>query len=160
MRVSDLSRFLESLSGPLEAAGAKRAAGDLEQVCRALGPFGEMPIPQFADFLLRAEEYARTGVVPTQAKGTKASKAADEGKVKQAAEELAQLYGRATLPETTYAEIQTRVDQAGKRLSKDESVRVAKELGISEPLRTKKAALQAIHDWIARRKQSFERVQF
>ena len=59
MNVKDLQHFLHSLSQPLIAAGAKKAADDLDRACAAMEPFGELSIPQFADFLANAEVYAR-----------------------------------------------------------------------------------------------------
>ncbi len=58
MNVMNLEQFLRSLSEPLIAAGAKKAADDLARACACLEPFGELPVSQFADFLAKAEVYA------------------------------------------------------------------------------------------------------
>jgi hypothetical protein len=64
MQVAALQLFLRSLVPALEAAGdARSAARSVDEACRALDPFGTLAMAEFAAFLVRAEEYQRTGAV-------------------------------------------------------------------------------------------------
>ena len=67
MRVADLQSFLQALMTPLEASGARKdILDDLKRACEAFQPFADLSIKDFAGVLGRAEEYARTGIVPVQ----------------------------------------------------------------------------------------------
>src|SRR5262249_6349209 len=63
MQVAALRLFLRSLVPALEGAGAGRRAAAVEAAARALEPFGQLGLAEFAAFLARADEYRRTGAV-------------------------------------------------------------------------------------------------
>lgn len=160
MKVADLQSFLRSLAQPLEASGGKKAAADLERAGEGLERFKDWSVPEFADFLARAEEYARTGIVPKKGTSATRKKTADPEKVRAVAQRLRDLYERATDDALSYTEIESEVQKAGKQLLKDDTLQVAKELGISGSLKTKKDALAAIERKIAERKESYQRTRF
>jgi len=164
MNVDDLRQFLQSLSQPLNTSGAKAAAGDLDRMCAGLEPFRTLSVAQFADFLVNAEAYARTGVVPTTGRGKPAAKAAaktgDPQALAAAVEQIRALYDRVTSPEVTYATIEAEVKRLDKAFGKDAVLEIARGLDIAGPLKTKKAALEEIHHRLRERKESFERTRF
>ncbi len=81
MRVADLQSFLRALVNPLAASGARKdILEDLDRACDCLRPFAEQQIKEFADFLARAEEYARTGVVTVGAKPARSARAESESR--------------------------------------------------------------------------------
>jgi hypothetical protein len=161
MNVNDLQLFLRSLSQPLSASGAKTAANDLERVCAGLEPFRDLTVAQFADFLGNAEAYARTGVVPTAARAkSSAAKVADPQAVAAAVEQIRSLYDRVTSPDVTYSTIEAEVKRLEKQFKKDELVEIAKAVGISGKLKTKKDAAVEIQRLMTERKESFERTRF
>jgi len=156
---------LQSLSRPLSVSGAKTAANDLDRMCAALEPFRELSVPQFADFLVNAEAYARTGEVPTagraKASGARAAaKAADPQALAAAVEQMRSLYERVTAPEISYAAIEAEVKKLDKQFTKDAILEIARGLEISGTLKTKKAALEEIQRRFSERKESFERTRF
>jgi hypothetical protein len=65
MQVAALQLFLRSLVPALEAGEARSAARWVDEACRALDPFRPLGLAEFTAFLVRAEEYDRTGVVRT-----------------------------------------------------------------------------------------------
>jgi hypothetical protein len=164
MNVNDLQQFLRSLSQPLSTSGAKTAANDLERVCAGLEPFRDLTVAQFADFLGNAEAYARTGVVPTTGRAksstAKAAKVADPQAVAVAVEQIRSLYDRVTSPEVTYSTIESEIKRLDKQFKKDELVEIAKAVGISGKLKTKKDAVVEIQRLMTERKESFERTRF
>ncbi len=164
MNVEHLQEFLRSLSQPLSTSGAKTAAADLDRVCAGLEPFCAWGIAQFADFLVTAEEYARTGVVPTTGRAKSASaktgaKAADPQALARTIEEFRAFYDRVTSPEVTYSAIEAEIKRLDK-LKKDDLLEIAKAIGISAKLKTKKDAVVEIQRLMKERKESFERTRF
>lgn len=162
MKVAQLQSYLDNLAGPVEASGGKTVANDLRRVAQGLAPFAELTVAQFSDFLAAADEYARTGVVPTA--GGRARKAqgpaVDHNKVTAAAQELLTLYEQALDADLTYAQISASVKKIGGRLNKDETIAAAKEVGITHTLKTKKHALEELERKIVERKESLERATF
>ncbi len=84
MNISGLQQHFSNLASLLRNAQAAKLADELEKVRDGLAPFHSMSVKDFADFLVRAEEFARTGHVstaPTKSRArspgatTKASKA-------------------------------------------------------------------------------------
>ena len=62
MRVADLQAFLQALVPPLVACAAKPAnVEDLRRAILVLDTYADRTIAEFADFLTRCEEFARTG---------------------------------------------------------------------------------------------------
>jgi hypothetical protein len=165
MNVDNVRQFLQSLSRPLSQSGAKKAAEDLERMCAGLEPFRELSVAQFADFLVSAEAYARTGVVPTTGRAkSSAAKAGARGTDPQAlaaaVEQIRSLYDRVTSTEVTYGTIEAEVKRLDKQFNKDGILEIAKGIGISAKLKTKKDALEEIQRRLSERKESFERTRF
>ncbi len=163
MTVADLQQFVRNLGVTLASAGAKKPADELERIAAGLAPFQVLTLAQFSDFLVTAENYARTGIVPTTGKGrTKAAapKLDSAEKIRDAVERVKSLYERAVDPNLQFTAIDAELKAVDKQLSKDEAVQVARETGIAAALKTKKAAMDAIKRRIHERKESFERIQF
>jgi alpha-glucuronidase len=165
MNVKDLQQFLCSLQQPLSTSGAKKAADDLDRACAGLAPFGDLSVAQFADFLAKADSYARTGVVPTtgraKAPGARsAAKAVDPEAVRAAVEHISSLYERVAGPDVDYTTIDAEVKKLDKQFTKDGVIEIARGFGISGSLKSKKAALEEIQRRMSERKESYERTQF
>jgi len=163
MNVSQLQLFLSSLSQPLSASGAKKAAEDLSRACAALEPFREWSLVQFADFLAAADQYAKTGVVPTsgRARTTRsAAKAGDPQALAAAIDQVRAFFDRVTSPEVSYASIEAEIKRLDKQFKKDELLEIAKALGISAKPKTKKDAVAEIQRVMTQRKETFERTRF
>jgi hypothetical protein len=162
MTVADLQAFVRNLSVTLASAGAKKPADELESIAAGLEPFQVLGLAQFSNFLITAENYARTGIVPTTGKGrakAAAPKVDSAEKVRLAGERVSALYDRAVAPDLQYTAIEAEI-KALNKLTKDEAVQVARQLGIAATLKTKKAAMEEIKRKITERKESFERIQF
>ncbi len=163
MNVKDLTQFLRSLEQALSTSGGKSVAGDLGRMCAGLEPFQGLTVAQFADFLVTAETYARTGVVPTTGRaktsGKRATKADPEA-IRAATEHLRSLYERVTSPEVTYATIDAEVRKLEKQFLKDAVIEIARAFGITGTIKSKKAAIEEIHRRMTERKESHERTQF
>jgi len=163
MQVADLQQFVRNLGATLTAAGAKAVAADLERAAAGLEPFKDMPIAQFGDFLAQAEAYVRTGVLPTKPGRARAAKAPapdSAEKVRAVAQRVQELYERALDPSVPYAAIAAEIAALDKKLTKNEALQVAREVGIVKSLRTKKEALEEVRRKIDERKESHERTQF
>ncbi len=165
MNVSDLQQFLRSLSRPLSDSGAKKAADDLERACAGMEPFRDLNVAQFADFLANAEEYARTGVVPTtrsarSSAGKPGAKAGDPHAVAAAIDSVRGLYDRVASSEVTYATIEAELKRLDKQFKKDEILEIARGFGVSGTPKTKAAALDEMRRRMSERKESFERTRF
>src|SRR5947209_901249 len=63
MQVAALQLYLRSLVPALEAGEARSAARWVDEACRALEPFRPLGLSEFAAFLVRADEFQRTGTV-------------------------------------------------------------------------------------------------
>ncbi len=162
MKVGDLQAFLKNLGAPLLSLGVSQSVrADLERLAALLEPFQALTLPQLGDFLVKAEEYQRTGVLPATGSRarTKVPKAGPLS-IAEAAKRVLALYERAADPALQYAEIEAEINKLDKALSKDQLLAVAKEAGISIPLKTKKVAVEEIKRKITERKGSFERTQF
>jgi len=163
MRVAELQSFLQALMTPLEAAGAKREIlDDLKRACEAFQPFAPLQIKEFAGFLGRAEEYARTGIVPVQAKPARAPRVAKPKTpvlgLDDAHQLVASLYERCMDNDVTYEHISAEIQKLDK-MTANNLKEVAKQFGVA-PGKSKKASLDAILDKITRRKTTHVRTQF
>jgi hypothetical protein len=163
MRVAELQGFIRTLVGPLEASGARKdLLEDLSRAIDALQPFAELPIKDFGSFLVRAEEYARTGIVPVQAKPARAPRAAKPKTPAIALDEahqlVASLYERCIDNDVSYEHISAEIQKLDK-MTASALKEVAKQFGVG-PGKTKKASLDAILDKITRRKTTHVRTQF
>ena len=99
MKVAVLQQFLRSLAAPLQAAGASpKVTNDLEEACNALESFKEEDFGQFAAFLVRAEEFHRTQLLPmlkTKERPRGAARTLNEAQVRHLAQQVRQLEERA-----------------------------------------------------------------
>src|SRR5262245_30921791 len=88
MHVGDLQRFVHNQAELLSQAGAKSVATDLERLAAGLAPFASLTVAQLADFLVRAESYERTGVLPASGKSPRIKAPAPDSaqKVRDAAQ--------------------------------------------------------------------------
>lgn len=162
MRVAELQKFIANQAELLTQAGAKSVAADFARFAAGLAPFVELSLAQLADFLARAENYARTGGVPATGKASrKKAPAIDSSeKIRATVQQVTTLYERAVSTELTYAAIDQQIQAVGKSLTKDEAVQVARAFGILQSLKTKKEALAQMVRKISERKESHERIQF
>src|SRR5262249_30553696 len=124
-----------------------------------------LALPALADFLAKAEEYHRTGVLPASATPKRGAGRTRTPKpapitVPEAAQRVMALYERAADPELQYEAIETEIAALDKALSQKDMIALAGEVGINKPLKTKKAARDEIKRKITDRKGSFERTQF
>jgi hypothetical protein len=160
MRVGNLQTLLSHLSRFLLESEGKKVGDELERIRAGLEPFKDMTAAEFVTFLGRAEEYLRTGAAGA-ARAARKPAAVDQEKVRLAAQQVLALAERATDPDLPYATIASEVQQLDKRLKlrAPEAIQVAREVGISAGLKTKKAALDEIRRMIEGRKETFQRVQ-
>lgn len=148
---------------PLEASGAKKEiVDDLGRACDGFDPFASHSVKDFAAFLVRAEEYARTGIVPVRATAARAPRTtkpkAPALSLEDAQGLVTSLYDRSISDDVTYEHITAEVQKLDKLTAKD-LVEVAKHFGVV-PGKTKKASLDAVLDKISRRKTTHVRTQF
>jgi nucleoid DNA-binding protein len=66
-----LQQHLADLGNLLRNAKAITFANELDAIVNALAPFRELPFKEFGSFLIRAEEFARTGQVSAAGGGSK-----------------------------------------------------------------------------------------
>ena len=143
MKVSVLQQFLRSLAAPLQSAGAAKPANDLEQTCQALEPFAEQDFAQLAAFLVRAEEFDRTKLLPmlkskSRASGRGAERTLNDAQIHHLAQQVKHLEQRAAAgSETPRAELAAELDRLGlENLNKTEAITLAKEVGLQTRVRT------------------------
>ncbi len=162
MKVTELQSFVRTLAQPLSSVGvSKTVCADLERVAAGFEPFGHMTMAQLADFLVKAEEYHRTGVLAAPAKPTRAKAAkASALSIPEAVQRVQKMYAQAADPALTYAAIDAEIKQLDNALNKEQALAVAKESGVAITPKTKKAALEEIKRRIVDRKGSYERTQF
>lgn len=163
MRVAELQAFLRSLIGPLEAAEAKKSIlDDLARACDGLDPFKDNTIGDFAGFLVRAEEYARTGLLPVVAKPASKPRTT-KPKTPKITVEVAtalvnDLYENAISDDLTHEMIAERIKTLSDLSAKDLET-LAKNFGATA-FKPKPKALEAIRDKISRRKSTHVRTMF
>jgi hypothetical protein len=163
MRVAELQNFLQALIPPLHASGAKKEiVEDLDRACDGLKPFSDRSVRDFAAFLAKAEEYARTGVVPVQSKSPKTPRVTKPKvaalTLEQAKSLVESLYDQAIVETMTYDLIAAEVKKLEKLTAKDLG-EVARHFELT-PGKVKKASLNAIQEKISRRKATHARNQF
>src|SRR5437764_13828696 len=90
MKVADLQQILRSLTQPVRVAGAsEKVCSELERAAQCPEPFRETTLPEFNDFLVRAEECVRTGQWPKPGRRSRnAAPAAPALSVEQAAQRV------------------------------------------------------------------------
>lgn len=143
MNVSELQQFLRSLHAPLAAAGAPRKiTDDLDRIVSGLEPFRDRPLAEFADFLVQAEEYHRTGAV--KGRRRRARQPVDQNKVLEAAQGFKGLCERALDPDVSSESVESELNRLVEPLNDAELRQVVQEVG-GNAVRTRKAALAELN---------------
>jgi hypothetical protein len=156
MKVSELQQFLQCLTQPLNAANAKSVANELERVRAGLEPFKEMSVAEFADFLAKAHRYSQEGIVSAKGKSRAKPQEVDAAKVQAAAQQLQTFYVQALEPGFQEATLDAELKKLEKQLSKEEAIEVARQLSITQELKSKKDALDEIRRKIVGRRPAPE----
>ena len=166
MKVADLQQHLADLGRLLEASGAKTVAADLAAIRDGLGPFRELPLKGFAEFLARAEAYSRGEVPLAPPKGGRSSgsKPASSRAAKTPApdvgilaREVRELYDRVADPAVTAEQIDALAGRLGG-LTKDGLVAVAEVIDLKGmKAKTKPDILGAIRQRFHARKGATQR---
>src|SRR4051812_20910921 len=116
MKIDELQKYLRSLQPFLETVCPKPAP-DFDRLRSGLEPFQSLTVAEFVDFLQRAEEYARTGIVPTKPGKTRApakpKKSAEES-IKEAVQVVHSLYERALDADFRFEEVDQQLTPIGK----------------------------------------------
>jgi hypothetical protein len=129
MKIADLQSFLRSLAPVLSSSGGAKVATDLDRMAQGLTPFQSLTIAEFADFLAKADEYVRTGIVPTKPGKAKAPARSSADLVQEALRLARSLYDTALDANFRFEAVD--VAMAGlKKLKVDDLKKVAKELDI------------------------------
>lgn len=162
MKVADLQQHLTDLGRLLGAAGAKGAVGDLAALSDGLGPYRDMPLRKFADFLTRAEAYSRGGVPAARPKGPRGGAARGGGKAAAPdlgalTAEVRDLYDQAPSPSVTEARIDDVLGRA-RTLTKPALVALAEAIELmGMKARSKDEILKAIRQRVLARKGTAQR---
>lgn len=147
MKVDDIQRYLLELARLVQAGDGKKAGAGLSRIAEGLQPFRDYDLEVFAGFLARAEDYARTGIIPVSApKAGTRPKAAPQAKSDAPAlrAEVERLYRTAGAPETTIEAIDRLRDKLGP-LKKGELTDIAEAIElIGMAKKTKPDILEAI----------------
>jgi len=154
MNVADFQKLTKSLAAAF-AADSTKVEKELLRLSEGLEPFQDLSIAEFTDFLAKADEYSRTGIVPTKSVKTR-SASINHQLVEESVKDLQLLFEEAVQAQTSYSVIQSRVKLIGKPLKKNEAVELAKQFGITEAVKSKKEALEKIESRIARRKEGHD----
>lgn len=156
MNVAALQSFLKNTATILEQAEGRTIAKELEQVCQGLEPFKELRVKEFAEFLVRAEQYTRDPNLLLLGRGRsrRAVQPINAEKVRTAALAIRALEDRATDDSVSLADIKAQLIQVGQPLTKEEAVEVAKEVGVTPSRMTRAAALREIRHRLEDRKRA------
>ncbi len=109
MKVADLQQYFTDLAKLLHATDGKKSAVELSKIAEGLQPFRDYDLANFASFLARAEDYARTGVLPVvPSKAGPRPKAPAKAKVDVSSlrGEVVNLHNTATSPGVTFEAIE------------------------------------------------------
>jgi hypothetical protein len=165
MNVADLRQHLADLSKLLASSAAKGVASDLTAISDGLAPFRELPLKEFAAFLVRAEAFSRGEVPITPVKKPRSGasgsstkmQAADSPDVAALVLEVSDLYGRAADPSVTHDAIDSFVKRLSQ-LNKTGVQAVAQAIELKVPKsKSAKDIISAIHQRIVARKGSTQR---
>jgi hypothetical protein len=120
MKVADLQQYFTDLAKLLHATDGKKSSAELSKIAEGLQPFRDYDLTNFANFLTRAEDYSRTGLVPViPPKPGSRSKPPAKPSVDLGAlqAEVAHLHGTASSPDVTFESIEAlrpKLDQLKK----------------------------------------------
>ncbi len=165
MEVSQLKQFILSLESPIRASGGTKVADDLARMVAALSAFDRLTVSDFADFLVQAEEYHRTGVLPaaTSKRGGRATKASGlkgEMLVKDVAAQIERICDSASDSSQSHEELERQIQSLLKKPTKNDIVAIARELHIPGSFKTKGDAINAVVSLAVDRRFTFGRTQF
>ena len=137
MKVADLQQIIRSLTQPVKVAGAsEKVCTELERAAQCLEPFRENTLPEFNDFLVRAEECVRTGKWPKPSRRRSASPQAPALTVEQAAQRVMGLIERGNEPGQE-AMVDSEL-QGVASLPKPDLLKVGQEVGVNVASRASK----------------------
>ena len=164
MNVAELQQHVRSMSQFLQAAGGSAGVvSDLDYLGQCLEPFRAHKLRVFAEFLVRAEAYAR-GEVPIGKKPAAPRKPAapkkpaqDPEQARRAAEHLFDLYNRAADPAVTAEAIEAAVEGL-KPLKKADLDALAQRMEVGRMPRSISDATKAIRQKVLDRKGMIDRV--
>ncbi|MBM3995339.1 MAG: hypothetical protein FJ303_14475 [Planctomycetes bacterium] len=165
MNVADLQQFLRQVSALARSAGASdKVMAELARLVACFEPFHSKTLAEFNDFLRLADEYVRTGVVPSAAPAKRAARPRTPKEPKiTPAEGLAkfrQLYERATDPTLDYATIDAEIEPLDA-LTLSQLKEIAAQIPMTLPKsRAKKDVLDEFRRKVKERKGTHERTQF
>jgi len=159
MIVLDIQEFLRDMSRLVIAAGASRPVqSELERVYESLEPFKTLTLGAFADFLVLAETYRTTDVIPDSGAKSATRKAkpnAPPADVETYATRILQLYEDVIQETVGYDAIDSFIEEMNKKLNKEEVLTVYHRFQFTgKP--TKGKALEAMKHKLYQRKGSFQ----
>jgi hypothetical protein len=143
MNVAVLQQFLHSLVPPLQAGGGQPAASNLDTACRALEPFRERNVAEFAEFLTRCQDYERQGHWPSRSPSI-AGDLIDEPTAGQYADRLRALLQREATAGMPSAHAQGELKKLERLLQVGPLQTVARHVGVSAPAAKKPALIKQI----------------
>jgi hypothetical protein len=132
MKVADLQQFFVDMSRLLQTTDAKKAAVEISRIAECLQSFREYDLGDFGTFLARADEYARTGVIPVvpskrrSRTGEAAKPKADHAALRA---EVLHLYGAAGSSSVTLESIEALRTKLGA-LTKPDLLSIAETIDI------------------------------
>lgn len=144
MQVSVLQQFLRSLVPPLRAAGAgESAATTLAAADSALEPFGPRHLAEFAQFLVRCQDYERQGHWPERRPAI-AGALFDEPAPAQYVERLRQFLAREMPGGVLSAEGREELKKLEKALKPAVLQQIARAAGVAAPPKQKPQLMNQI----------------
>lgn len=162
MKVADLQRFLGNFAPFAKAAGAsERVTTEFERMIGCMEPFKDKTLAEFNDFLLRADEFDRTGKLtpPTRTSGKSRAPKTPSLTVEAAAQIFNDLHTNATRADVSYADIEAKL-KPFEKLTIAQLKEVAAKVGVVVTGTKKKPILDAFSWRIKELKASDERTQF
>ena len=163
MKVAELQRFLGNLAPFVKAAGAsEKVATEFDRALQCLEPFKEKTLAEFNDFLLRADEFDRTGKLEAPARTGNGKPRAAKGPsltVYEAVQIYRDLHARATDPTLSDPAIDAKMAAIGK-LTLPQLQELAGKVGAVVPAKPKAKVVEALTRRIKELKASDERTQF
>lgn len=161
MKVHELQQFLAAVTPLARAAGAsEKAAAELERAVQCLEPFKEKSLSEFSEFLLRADEYDRTGkLTPPVRTGKPRAAKAGSLSVDGAAQIYKDLLGRAADPKLTYADIDAALKPIEK-MTVPQLLELAAKVDVPVPTKPKAKIIEGLKRRVTELKASAERTQY
>lgn len=161
MKIEKVQEYLRSLDPFLVLARPANEAEDFRRMGAALDAFRSLTVAEFVDFLNRAEDYARTGIVPTKVGKARASaqpKKSPEETVKEMVQIVCSLYEKALDADFRYEVVDEQLAPLGK-LTVAQLTTVAKELEIFDVPKKKADILTRIARKVKERREFHDRTR-